>query len=253
MNIDSSGDIYDALAAHYREYSEKRAPYLRAVEAFVARRAPAGAQSLLDVGAGDGVRGAALAQGLGMTRLVLAEPSEKMAELCAKQHGAVVWRTTAEALPLDQGRFDVILCLWNVLGHMPGRRARVAGLRRLAALLAPGGRLFLDVNNRHNAASYGWGKVAWRVVVDAVKPDERRGDSSFEWEIDGRRIPAMGHLFTPAEMDGLLRAGGLRTVRRVCVDYATGAESENRFSGQLVYEAARANDGAQNDGAQEEG
>lgn len=245
MNLDTSEDIYDALAEHYRDYSAKREAYLRGVDGFVLRHCPGGAQSLLDVGAADGVRARSLAGALGAGRLVLAEPSARMAELCAAVEGAEVWRTGAEQLPLDRGRFDVVLCLWNVLGHMPGREARVAALARMARLLAPGGRLFLDVNNRHNAAAYGWRKVAWRVAVDALWPDERRGDSSFEWEIGGRRIPAMGHLFTPAEMDGILRRAGLSVRARVCVDYADGGEKPGRFSGQLAYMAtADGEDGA---------
>ena len=77
-----AGDIYDALAPHYREYARRRAPYLAAVDRFIVRQAPAPVSALLDVGAGDGVRGMALARELKAARVVLCEPSREMAARC---------------------------------------------------------------------------------------------------------------------------------------------------------------------------
>jgi hypothetical protein len=110
----------------------------------------------------------------------------------------------------------------------------------MRALLAPNGRLFVDLNNRHNAAAYGKARVAWRMLLDAAWPDESRGDASFTWNIAGRAFPAMGHLFTPHEARRLFREAGLRIVERAAVDYATGAVSRSAFLGQLVYVLAAA-------------
>jgi hypothetical protein len=106
-------------------------------------------------------------------------------------------------------------------------------------LLATDGVIFFDVNNRHNAAAYGWGRVLLRVVVDTLAPDERRGDTRFEWRIGERSFPAMGHLFVPAEIEGLVRQAGLVVRSRVAVDYATGARSRSALRGQLAFMAGR--------------
>ena len=70
-----------------------------------------------------------------------------------------VWRARAEELASggfeSAERFDVITCLWNVLGHVPTAEKRLHALSAIASLLTPNGRFFLDVNHRYNARSYG--------------------------------------------------------------------------------------------------
>jgi SAM-dependent methyltransferase len=227
---------YDLLAPHYREYADGRATYLDAVDGFILERAPREGR-MLDVGAGDGVRGMRLAQALGAERIVLCEPSPRMAGLC-RAHGAdEVWESSAQALPAVDERFDVVVCLWNVLGHLPDRAARVAALGEMRRLLAPGGRVYFDVNNRHNARAYGRWRVALRRWIDRLAPDDRRGDTSFEWRVADRRIPATGHLFTPREIEAIVLSAGLAIVRWLAIDYVTGSRSDDLREGQILVEA----------------
>lgn len=229
--------MYDALAPFYRQYSAKRESYLHAVEQTVIDRIPAGATSLLDVGAGDGVRAMRIAGSRGISRIVLAEPSEAMARL-ARQHADVeVWNVAAENLSEATERFDVITCLWNVVGHIPHAQARSVGLRKMAGLLSRKGVLFVDVNNRYNAASYGWIPTLKRMFWDIIRPAETNGDIRFEWEVEGKRIPATGHFFTPAEMRMLLRSAGLEVRRRYVIDYDSGLPGRFVWQGQLLFEA----------------
>ncbi len=232
-----SSKIYDALAPHYREYSAKKTAYLAAVDRFVVGNVPVGAKSLLDVGAGDGVRGMDIARRCGIGQVVLSDPSSEMIARCRQLCPEEVWQCTAENLPETTLRFDVILCLWNVLGHLSGRDARVEALLRIRQLLAPGGTIFFDVNNRHNASGYGWLEVAKRKLIDAVAFDERRGDAVFDWNVGGRAFPAMGHLFTPAEIKGIVLKSGLRIEKNVAVHYTTGNISRSSMGGQLLFMA----------------
>lgn len=232
----STADIYDALAPHYREYAERKSAYLSAVDRFILEHAPRDPAALLDVGSGDGVRGMALAKTLNAGTTVLADASVEMIARCRKLNPTETWLCEAQNLPATSHRFNVILCLWNVLGHLPDRAARVAALRAMCGLLAPDGVIFFDVNNRQNARNYGRLRVLGRVILDAVLPDERRGDEEFEWKIGGQSFPAMGHLFTPAEVEGVIRDSGLRVAERVAVDYSTGKSSTSVWGGQLVYE-----------------
>jgi hypothetical protein len=111
----------------------------------------------------------------------------------------------------------------------------VRALANIRRLLKPGGAAFVDVNNRHNAGAYGKLRVLGRIVLDAIDPRESRGDSTFEWNIRGERIPGKGHLFTVGEMDDLIAQSGLEVTQRVAIDYVTGAASRWFFAGQLVY------------------
>ena len=196
---------------------------------------PGDAGSLLDVGAGDGVRAMGLARAGGVRRVVLCDSSAEMAARCRALAPAEVWELPVEALPAAGGPFDVICCLWNVLGHLENGDARSAALSRMKELLSGRGAIFFDVNNRHNAAAYGWLRVAGRVVVDFLDPDERRGDASYEWRIGEKSFPAMGHLFTPREIGRIIAAAGLVVRKRLAIDYETGARSDSPLRGQLVF------------------
>ncbi len=233
-----TGDIYDALAPHYREYARSKEAYLAAVDRFILQHCPGRVEALLDVGAGDGVRGMGLARELKAKRVVLCEPSREMAVHCRKLEPHAVWEVPAEELPQNEPPFDVIVCLWNVLGHLSDGRRRVAALKAMKGLLTPAGAVFLDVNNRHNAAAYGWLKVLGRRFADFLSPDERRGDAAYEWKVGGLSLPGMGHLFTPGEIEGMISESGMRVTRRLAVDYATGEYSVSPFRGQLLYQAA---------------
>ena len=228
-------ELYNSLAPHYREYSKTRSAYLRAVEKYIIDHIPHSATSLLDVGAGDGVRGTNIAIEKRIPRVVLAEPSIEMVARCRQLQGAEVWSISAEDLPIDRGTFDVIICLWNVLGHLEGRAQRLEALRRMAGLLSTEGVLFVDVNNRHNAAEYGTLKIWGRIVKDLFLPDEARGDATFEWNIGKTKMISMGHLFTPREIEGLFIASGLKVRQRVTVNYQSGTISKSVLKGQLLY------------------
>lgn len=228
--------MYDALAPFYRKYSSGKASYLDAIDALIIARIPPNARSLLDIGAGDGVRAAKIAHERGIPILALVEPSQPMRQLCQQQNPTEIWPLEAQHLPDSGPRFDVITCLWNVLGHIPTYPEREQALQKMAALLNPGGLLFFDVNNRHNAASYGWRRVAKNYLSDLLSPDPRHGDVSFQWSINGATIAAMGHLFTQAEVKNLLAGAGLRLRRRTVVDYRSGRLNRFVFQGQLLYE-----------------
>jgi SAM-dependent methyltransferase len=231
---DRTRDAYDAIAPVYSEYSKARGAYLEAVEGLVLRELKPGMR-LLDVGAGDGRRLEKIRTAAGLTDFVAVEPSPGMARVCRERTGVQVHEAFAEDLDgLDLGSFDAITALWNVFGHV-SVGARPKAMRNLAAKLRPGGRILLDVNNRHNAAAYGRWAVCKRVLIDGLAFDARRGDAVYEWKIGAQSFQSSGHLFTPAEMGKLFSQAGLRVRARLSVDYASGAVSRSPFRGQLFY------------------
>ncbi len=224
---------YDALAPCYRMYSQTRLPYLQAVERLITARIT-GARSLLDVGAGDGSRAMRIAKSAGIGETVLVEPSEGM-----RRHGMTageIWNCRASAIPQSTRRFDVVVCLWNVLGHIQGHAERQALLVRLKDLLTPSGSLFLDVNHRYNAAAYGWPMTFLRQVRDFFLWSERNGDVVVRWKTHDQTIRTRGHVFTQVELNGLFCAASLKIQRRWIVNYQTGAEHRLSLLGNLLYQ-----------------
>jgi len=229
-----SSKIYDAFAHHYRRYSEQKSAYIHSVNTLIVRRFGRVIVNMLDFGAGDGVRGMTLAKDLRCHRLVQGDISPEMLRRCEQLGAATeVWDLNDSVLDRTEN-FDLIVCLWNVLGHVDGCDARTAVLHQLKARLAPGGRICFDVNNRHNRI-YGRSRVLARRILDWIYPDPLRGDAVFDWEIDGVSYPAYGHLFTFSEVGGLLAASGLVIDDWSAVDYISGDVSKKVDQGHLFF------------------
>jgi SAM-dependent methyltransferase len=243
-HFDDPVAAYGRLAPHYADLSRRRELYLRSIERIIASRVSPLSKSLLDIGAGDGARALHIARVSGIERVVLLEPSPEMS---AKAPGtAEVWQIRAEDLPgvlpnshlgtrPDLERFDVITCLWNVLGHIPTTKSRVQALYAIAERLSVRGRCFLDVNHRHNVRSYGILPTAARFVRDCFSYKEENADVIAKWDAGECRISTYGHVFTTGEVRQLLDAAGLLIDERLVVDYDSGEIRHFSFLGNLLY------------------
>jgi 2-polyprenyl-3-methyl-5-hydroxy-6-metoxy-1,4-benzoquinol methylase len=221
---------YDQIAPVFAELARERKAFLESVERLVISAIPAGSRSLLDVGAGDGSRARRIAQSRRISELMLLEPAVAM------QCGGTGIRTLrAEDLHAIEARFDVILCLWNVLGHIFPAAARIEVLRQFARLLPPQGKAFVDVAHRYNARHYGIAPTAGRFIRDLFACRDGNGDVAVSWDFHGKRTTTAGHVFTHREIASMCRSAGLDIERRFVLDYATGEERRWGFEGHLLY------------------
>ena len=223
---------YDALAPFYSSLLEARKQYLRGVEDIITTHA-GGANSLLDIGSGNGVRALRIASARGIDDVTLVEPSDGMRRESAEN--TAVWKRSTSEIS-EEARFDLITCLWNVLGHVDGAQDRSILLSRLKSFLTPSGMLFLDVNHRYNAGSYGWPRTAARMMRDYFFPSEKNGDVIASWQAGQQRIRTRGHVFTHAELLRLFQRAGLRIKNRWIVDYRNGTQHRFSVFGNLLYQ-----------------
>ena len=224
---------YDRIAASYGQLVERRTAYLEGIDRLIEPLVPAGSRSLLDVGAGDGRRAVRLAEACGLETVVLLEPSAGMR--AGHPRGTTSLPLRAEQLDQLAPGFDVIVCLWNVLGHVAPRTARGEVLRQCGRLLTPRGRIFIDVNHRYNARHYGLARTALRYVGDSLWPRETQGDVVVSLGEGAQGCRTSGHVFTGREVGGLCREAGLEVERRFVVDYSTGAPCRHASQGSLLY------------------
>lgn len=119
---------------------------------YVRERAPLAGARVVDVGCGGGLMAEALARaGATVTAIDLAPGMIEVARLHAAEQGVPVdYRVEAvEALAARQGAsFDIVTCM-EMIEHVPDPPALLAAL---AALLRPGGALFLSTLNRTPAS-----------------------------------------------------------------------------------------------------
>jgi 2-polyprenyl-3-methyl-5-hydroxy-6-metoxy-1,4-benzoquinol methylase len=224
---------YDRIAPVFSRLAEQRKPYLDRIDQLVLSELPPESRSLLDVGSGDGTRARRIAQTRGISELVLLEPSRAM----QGNHlvNAKVWTMRAEELHSVQAQFDVITCLWNVLGHIFPASARIGVLRQFARLVSPQGRIFVDVNHRYNARHYGSLQTALRFLRDRVFWNETNGDVTVAWGVEHTKCTTRGHVFTDKEFRALARAAGLGIENTFIVDYVTGDQRRWSWQGNPLY------------------
>ncbi len=165
--------------------------------------------------------------------MVLLEPSAAMRSRQPAE--AQIWDMRAEDLCHKQAEFDVITCLWNVLGHIFPSAGRAEVLRQFARLLSPGGRIFIDVSHRYNARHYGVLPTAFRFIKDCLLPHEKNGDVTAAWNLGEAQCATRGHVFTHKEFRALCQAAGLTIEKRFVVDYATGQQHRWSINGNLLY------------------
>jgi len=224
---------YDRIAPVFSRLAEQRKPYLNGIDRLVLSAIPPGSRSMLDVGSGDGARARGIAQTRGIEELVLLEPSRTMQGSASAN--ATVWTMRAEELHSVQGEFDVITCLWNVLGHIFPASARIEVLRQFGRLLTPQGRIFVDVNHRYNARHFGSLPTTLRFLSDQVSWNETNGDVTVVWDVEQTKCTTRGHVFTDKEFHALALAAGLSIEKKLIVDYATGELRPWSWQGNLLY------------------
>lgn len=222
---------YDRVAPWFAPIQAARHAYCDAIDCLIAANLPAEAHSMLDVGSGDGIRAEGIAGAV--SELVFLEPSTGMRRLIRSQRE--VWTSRIEESRSANRNFDVITCLWNVLGHVASQEKRLQALRNMLELLSTDGVLFLDVQNRYNARHYGALKTAARMVYDRIRPSQRNGDVTVRWPTEGGPVAAYGHVFTRKEMLLLFREADLSVKKSLIIDYATGEICSSQLAGSMFF------------------
>jgi len=170
---------------------------------------------VLDVGCGTGRAAIALAnRAIQVVGLDLSEPMLRMA---AKKPGGekVNWICgNAVELPLADGSFDAVICLFATLGMIANGSARQHALDECRRVLRPGGKLILHVHNLwHHVGTSAGRRLLLRDLGNRIAFRPTAGDFPMP-SADG--VPAWTmHLFTRRELAALLNRAGFTIQRQL--------------------------------------
>ena len=234
-----SNIFYSKFADCYNEYAAQKSAYLEAVNQFI-KDESGSRKEIIDVGSGDGKRAECIAKMLGTKDVTLVDNSDGMITLCKSLPNITVIESDVSDSNFKLGqKYEIVLCLWNVLGHIPTNGKRMVAIKNLADLLKNDGFLFLDVNNRYNFSHYGFKAVAQNLLKDLLFPSESNGDFRLSINTKKERLETKVHVFTKREIEKLIKSAGLKIVNRQIINYKTGEKSRSHFGGQLVYKLAK--------------
>ncbi len=133
---------YAKFAGFYDEIMGDRAPDIDQVRGFVEKHLPS-AKSLLELGCGTGALLAGLPADLDLTGV------DQSPEMLAKAAAAVPSATLVNADMTKIGlgtRFDVVICMFDTLNHLPEFASWLELFDRVHEHLADGGLFVFDVN-----------------------------------------------------------------------------------------------------------
>lgn len=232
-----SNQLYDVFVPYYRDYSKKRKKYLNAIDDLIKKHIYKPTR-VLDVGAGDGVRGKKVFKEINGKLLIQIDSSERMFKEIELENGVKKIKmdiSSKSAISELNTNFDLVLCLWNVFGHISTSKKRKQALVNIHKLIKPGGLLILDVSNAYNIRQYGLITVLKNIFhnivnresgVDATYPINMSTSSCFYTK---------SHFFTEGELISLFKSVGFRVVQKYYVDYNTGKLVVSQYLGQLLF------------------
>lgn len=229
-----SQKMYDSLAPGYRNYSQSRLLYLNAVDSVV-RQYLTPESSVIDFGSGDGVRVHNIAKNI-TSKLCLVENSCNMITKIKGQYPrALILNQDFADVNFQTGKkYDIAICLWNVLGHLGNEQRVLTGLTNIRKTVRKNGIVILDINNRHNISQYKI-KAVKNIIKDVFTYKFANGDIKFNISINGQNIPSYVHIFNKHEIEKLIDAAGFEIKSGVYINYANGDIEKSPLFGQLCY------------------
>ena len=228
FKIDSSKEFYSETADHYEKIRSKQYLYNKTVDSIIIDSVKDQIKNILDVGAGNGKRGIYIKEKLNASEILLLEESKEMVKNIKRT--AVVDVKVESILDYHSDRkFDLIICLWNVLGHIDDKTNRVIALKKMKSSLSDKGVIFIDFNNRMNVKHYGFKNF----IRNSIRTLFTKDSGWFNLELHGIKTKVYVHNFS--EMTELIKNAGLNIRFMKSIDYSTGEIHKSRFKGQLLF------------------
>jgi len=224
----NSAQYYDSIADEYMRVREKRNSYLHKIDSIIIEDFHMSAKSILDVGAGDGSRGMKIFQSINADKICMVEESKEMVKNIERDERINIYPGSIQTFQSQQS-FDLVLCLWNVLGHVETFDGRTQILKILKNFLSKDGVIAIDFNNRYNYRHYGIVNVFRNMLKSAFMKEPGWFD------IRNHDIDTKVYIHSYFEIKRMISLAGLRIKSLRIVDYDNGDEYRNLFKGQFLF------------------
>ncbi|PHR74603.1 MAG: hypothetical protein COA67_00580 [Lutibacter sp.] len=230
----NSKSYYNSLANTYSVQVNDRIKYLNAIDDFIINDNLNVVDNYLDIGCGDGRRSVKISESINVKyETILVDDSLKM---LSKFEGKPNIKTFNQSI-FDfnhSDKFNLITCLWNVLGHFPSKEAIISLFQKINDLLVNGGAFIFDVNNRYNISHYGYENVERN-----LKNDKLNMENNGWFKLGNEPNQTKVYVHSPFDIEEYLLDTDLILEQVKYIDYKTGEPKETFFEGQLLYKITK--------------
>ncbi|GGD84951.1 class I SAM-dependent methyltransferase [Planktosalinus lacus] len=226
-----SKKYYNVIAKDYTLISKERINYLNAVDdIIISENKNKKINNYLDIGSGDGRRSLKMINSLNPLNSTLVDDSSKMLEQIKSVKNLTIANNSFFDYKTDR-KFDLITCLWNVIGHINSNTLRKQFFQIIEKRLNSGGVFYLDVNNRYNITHYGYSNVMKNLKIDFLSPSDNNG--VFHIGEGDKKTKVFIH--NPFDLTSYVKNLNLEIQKTWFLDYNTGEIKDTFFEGQLFY------------------
>lgn len=226
----SSRKYYDSIAGEYALIRSQRRLYLDKVDSIIINDFHQKSKRILDVGAGDGSRGIKIFKNIEADTMCLVEESNEMIKNSENIRGVTIFAGSIQQFRSQQN-FDLILCLWNVLGHINTFQDRVDVLKLLKGILSVNGTIVIDFNNRYNYKQYGVLSVLRNMALTFFIKEP----GWFDLKSKDGTTHSKVYIHSYFEIMKIISQAGLRVESLKIIDYSSGIIQNNLFQGQYLF------------------
>jgi len=223
----SSKNYYTKIADSYNIISNKRTYYNTSVDNIIINQCKNKIKTIMDVGCGDGKRGINIFEKTNAEEILLIDESEEI--LSCVEETKHIKKISSSILDLKtEKKYDLIICLWNVLGHVETAEKRILTLKLLGELLKKNGFMFIDFNNRFNIKEYGYYSVIKNVLLNIIKKE------SGWYTVKNEEFATKVYVHQYYEIIKMINKSNLKINKIYFIDYKTGKLVKNMFQGQIL-------------------
>lgn len=216
--MQDNNHFYDNLSSKYDYISEKRRNYLESIDQEILNFIkPLNINLILDVGLGNGKRSYKYITKLNLSekKFYGIEPSKKMylESLKIFNEKENIFNINLESY-LTHKKFDLIMCLWNVIGHVSNLEIFI---KKVSDLCSYNGYFIFDFNNIYNLKEYGFRSFIYNLFVSLFK-------YKFKFRAVNDNDNTLVKYYKPNYLSKILSLNNFKIIKKIHINYQDGTK-----------------------------
>lgn len=229
---------FDILSEQYDKTSLKRKKYNDSINEIVKQFIDGDKYyCILDVGCGTGTRARELLKTLDHYEYYGCDISTKMIAKATQNGLSNISYGDVTNLQYENGKFDIVLCLFNVLGYLHHESDILKALSELSRVVKDDGVIFIDVmNQQHVGEKLQYKKRYFSHLITTIKSYMFFGKpygQLFKLSIDNKQLEGYVRGFRAKEIKRLVSKANLEIIKSHIVGYDSGQIHSDIKKGQI--------------------